>query len=138
MIMADIVKLMQKQPDFYAMKGASEEEIRMAEQTLGLCFAADYHKYIAAYGVASFAGHELTGICKSKRLSVIDVTIDERNNIPVPTDWYVLEQANIDGIVIWQDSNGTVYQTAPNTKAKKMCESLAEYIEYGSRNAKEI
>ena len=124
--------------DFYAMKGASEEEIRMAEQTLGLCFAADYHKYIAAYGVASFAGHELTGICKSKRLSVIDVTIDERNNIPVPTDWYVLEQANIDGIVIWQDSNGTVYQTAPNTKAKKMCESLAEYIEYGSRNAKEI
>ena len=117
--MADIVMLMQKQPDFYAMKGASEEEIRMAEQTLGLCFAADYRKYIAAYGVASFAGHELTGICKSKRLSVIDVTIEERNNIPVPTDWYVLEQANIDGIVIWQDSNGTVYQTAPNTKAKK-------------------
>ena len=128
--MADIVKLMQKQPDFYAMKGASEEEIRMAEQTLGLCFAADYHKYIAAYGVASFAGHELTGICKSKRLNVIDVTIDERNNTPVPADWYVLEQANIDGIVIWQASNGTVYQTAPNAKAKKICGSLAEYIEY--------
>ena len=34
--MADIVKLMQKQPDFYAMKGASEEEIRMAEQALEL------------------------------------------------------------------------------------------------------
>ena len=30
--MADIVKLMQKQPDFYAMKGASEEEIRMAKE----------------------------------------------------------------------------------------------------------
>lgn len=128
--MADIVKLMQKQPDFYAMKGASEEEIRMAEQALELCFAADYRKYIAAYGVASFAGHELTGICKSKRLSVIDVTIEERDNTLVPTDWYVLEQANIDGIVIWQDSTGAVYQTAPNAKAEKICGSLAEYIEH--------
>lgn len=127
--MADIVKLMQKQPDFYAMKGVSEEEIRMAEQALSLRFAADYHKYIAAYGVASFAGHELTGICKSKRLNVIDVTIEERDNTLVPTDWYVLEQANIDGIVIWQASDGVVYQTVANTKAKKLCGSLAEYIE---------
>lgn len=127
--MADIVKLMQKQPDFYAMKGASEEDIKMAEQVLDLRFAADYRKYITAFGVASFAGHELTGVCKSKRLSVVDVTIDERNNTVVPTDWYVLEQANIDGIVVWQASNGVVYQTAPNAKAEKLCGSLAEYIE---------
>lgn len=127
--MADIVKFMQKQPDFYAMKGASEEDIKMAEQVLELRFATEYRKYIAAFGIASFAGHELTGVCKSKRLSVVDVTIEERNNVVVPADWYVLEQANIDGIVIWQASNGTVYQTAPNTKAKKLCGSIAEYIE---------
>lgn len=127
--MADIVKLMQKQPDFYAMKGASEEEIKMAEQVLELRFATEYRKYLAAFGVASFAGHELTGVCKSKRLSVVAVTIEERNNVAVPADWYVLEQANIDGIVIWQASNGTVYQTVPNTKAKKLCGSIAEYIE---------
>ena len=96
MILEDIIKLMQKQPDFYAMKGASEDDIKMAEQTLGLHFAADYRKYIAAFGVASFAGHELTGACKSKRLSVVDVTIEERGNITVPANWYVLEQANID------------------------------------------
>lgn len=127
--MADIVKLMQKQRDFYSMKGASQEEIRDAEQTLELRFAADYRKYIEAFGVASFAGHELTGICKSKRLSVVAVTQEERNNTEVPADWYVLEQANIDGIVIWQDGSGVVYQTAPNAKAKKLCRSLAEYIE---------
>ena len=129
MIVEDIIKLMQKQPDFYAMKGASEDDIKMAEQALGLHFAADYRKYIAAFGVASFAGHELTGACKSKRLSVVDVTIEERGNITVPANWYVLEQANIDSIVVWQNSNGTVYQTAPNTKAKKLCGSLAEYIQ---------
>lgn len=110
------------------MNGASEEEIKMAEQALNLRFATDYRTYIDAFGVASFAGHELTGVCKSKRLSVVDVTLEERNNNTVPDDWYVLEQANIDGIVIWQDSNGTVYQTVPGAKAKKLCESLAEYI----------
>lgn len=127
--MADIVKLMQKQPDFYAMKGASDEAIKIAEQALELHFAADYRKYIAAFSVASFAGHELTGVCKSKRLSVVDVTIEERSNTAVPGDWYVLEQANIDGIVIWQTATGEVYQSMPNTKAKKLCGSLAEYIE---------
>ena len=127
--MADIVKLMQKQQDFYSMNGASQEEIREAEQILGLRFAADYRKYIEAFGAASFAGHELTGICQSKRLSVVAVTQEERNNTDVPADWYVLEQANIDGIVIWQDGSGVVYQTAPNSKAKKLCQSLAEYIE---------
>ena len=127
--MADIVKLMQKQQDFYSMNGASHEAIRNAEQTLELRFATDYRKYIEAFGVASFAGHELTGICQSKRLSVVAVTQEERNNTDVPADWYVLEQANIDGIVIWQDGSGVVYQTAPNSKAKKLCQSLAEYIE---------
>lgn len=126
--MADIVELMQKQKDFYAMKGASEGDIILAEQELALRFAADYRKYIAAFGAASIGSHELTGICKSKRLCVVDVTIKERSNITVPADWYVLEQANIDDIVIWQASNGTVYQTTPNAKAKKLCGSLAEYI----------
>ena len=128
--MADIVKLLQKQSDFYAMKGVSEEDIRAAEQELGLRFATDYRKYVAAYGVASYAGHELTGICKSRRLNVADVTAEERNSTDVPADWYVLEQANIDGIVIWQATNGTIYQTAPNAKAKRICGSMAEYVEW--------
>ncbi len=127
--MPDIVKLMQAQPSFFAMAGAPEEEIKMAEQSLALSFAADYREYLAAYGAISFGCHELTGVCKSTRLNVVDVTIMERRSAAVPADWYVLEQINIDGIVIWQASNGSVYQTAPNTNAKMICESLAEYIE---------
>ena len=42
--------------------------------------------------------------------------------------WYVLEQANIDGIVLWQDKEGNVYQTMPSSVPKKICGSLAEYI----------
>ena len=127
--MTDIVELIKTKPDLYVMQGASDEEINQAAQLLNLRFASDYHKYVAAFGAASFDGHELTGICKSKRLSVVDVTIKERSTTEVPEDWYVLEQANFDGIVIWQNSSGDVYQTAPNAKAKKLCGSIAEYIE---------
>lgn len=127
--MSDIVKLMQMMPDLYTMKGVSEEEIQNAEQELELEFAADYRKYVATFGSISFENHELTGVCKSKRLSVVDVTIKERNRIDVPSDWYVLEQANIDDIVIWQDASGKVYQTGPGSRQKKLCGSLAAYIE---------
>lgn len=124
-----IIKLMQEQPAFHARSAVSNEEITDVENMLGLHFAQDYREYVAAFGAASFAGHELTGICKSDRLNVAAVTMEERNNMVVPADWYVLEQANIDGIVLWQNSAGAIYQTAPNTNPKKLCESLAEYIE---------
>ena len=115
-------------------KGTANRTVTLtsAQRTTLLNAMASIKSFIgtfAAFGVASFAGHELTGACKSKRLSVVDVTIEERGNITVPANWYVLEQANIDSIVVWQDSNGTVYQTAPNTIAKKLCGSLAEYIQ---------
>ena len=124
-----IIKLMQEQPAFHARSAASNEEITAVENVLGLRFAQDYREYVATFGAASFTGHELTGICKSDRLNVVTVTMEERNNMVVPADWYVLEQANIDGIVVWQNSAGAVYQTVPNMNPKKLCESLAEYIE---------
>ncbi len=127
--MADIVKLIQKQPDLYTLQGASEADIRAAETMLQLQFAADYHQYASVFGVASFGGHELTGVCNSKRLSVVAATQEERERNTVPEDWYVVEQANIDGIVIWQDASGSVYQTGPGVKQKRLCKSLAAYIE---------
>ena len=126
--MMDIVKMLQEQSDLYTLRGASDEAIKAAESELGLQFASDYRQYVAAFGAVSFKGHELTGVCNSKRLSVVAVTKDERINTDVPSDWYVLEQANIDGIVLWQTSNGAVYQTAPDVEFRKICSSLTEYI----------
>lgn len=126
--MVDIVKLIQQQPNLYVMISVPEKEINQAEQTLGLHFSADYRAYIAAFGAVSFAGHELTGICKSNRLNVVTITLSERNNVTVPADWYVLEQANIDSIVLWQSGDGTIYATAPNSKPEKIANSLSEYI----------
>ena len=61
---------------------------------------------------------------------MVQVTLEERANLPdVPADWYVVEQANIDGIVIWQAVSGEIYQTQPGAQPVKIADSLTEYID---------
>ena len=80
-------------------------------------------------GFAVYEGHELTGICKSERLSVIDVTLSERkDSCDECKEWYVVEQIHMDGIVIWQSSTGKVYRTLFGQMPLKICDSLLEYI----------
>jgi hypothetical protein len=128
--MWNIVKILQSKNINYTLSGASREQIEQAEEALKLGFADEYRDYLAKFGVVSFGGHEFTGICTSSRLNVVDVTISERiNNPTVPMDFYVVEQANIDGIVVWQSSTGEIYQTMPNMQPIKLCNSLCEYID---------
>ena len=111
------------------MKPANDDQVVQAETALGLKFSEDFRKYVREFGVASFFDHELTGICEHKRLNVIDVTLEEREYSPgISRDWYVVEQTNFDGIVIWQSKDGTIYQSAPNATPQKKYDSLAEYI----------
>lgn len=128
--MSTIVKKISAKPYFKALSRASQEQIAEAQKTLGLEFSCEYNEYLSELGIATFDGHELTGICSSKRLSVVDVTISEREKNPnTPADWYVIEQANIDGIVIWQSGAGEIYQTMPGASPMKLCNSLSEYID---------
>ena len=128
--MKDILNLIKNKSKFYSIGNISEENIKEAELILNIRFASDYRMIIKEYGAVTFSGHELTGICNSKRLNVVDVTKEERKYNKVPEDWYVIEQANIDDIVIWQDTNGVVYQTMQNKKPIKLCNSLLEYIDF--------
>ena len=62
---------------------------------MGVRFAKDYFQYVTQIGVASFDGHELTGICQSNRLDVVSVTRRERQKNPdIDEEWYVVEQTN--------------------------------------------
>ena len=127
--MADFISTFSSLPDFHALAGASEEQIAQAERALSLRFAVDYRQYVRAFGAVSAAGHELTGICASKRLNVVEVTLSARAVQPaVPQDWYVLEEANIDGIVIWQSGAGEVFQTQPDAEPVKLAASIREYL----------
>lgn len=127
--MENIVRTIRNMPDYIGSNGRNEDDISIAERQLGIKFAKDFRTYLSIIGLACFDGHEFTGICNSPRLNVVDVTICERENNPdVPKDWYVLEQANIDGIVIWQNQKGEVYQTQPCREIKMIANSIVEYI----------
>jgi len=128
--MFDIINKLQSKPNFRGQTGAPIELVEQAEKILELKFADEYREYLFAFGIASAHGHELTGICPYPRLNVIDVTIYERKRIPnVSLGFYVVEQANIDGIVVWQSNTGEVFQTAPNMQTMKLCNSLCDYLD---------
>ena len=129
--MENIIDMLKEKDCFCSLKGVTEDEIRAAEQTLGLSFTKEYRAYLQAFGLASFQGHELNGIIKSPRLSVIAQTVAERNNnAHIPDDMYVIEIANIDGIVIWQGSTGEIFETIYDGVPTLICKSFSEYIEH--------
>lgn len=127
--MKSFVTLLQSAKDFRFVGGVSRNAVEQAENVLGVRFSNEYSDYLRACGAALIRGHEFTGICESARLNVVSVTQDERSrNDSIPKDWYVIEQGNINGIVLWQTGNGEVYQTAPNCTPMRISPSLAKYI----------
>ena len=127
--MNDIIKTLKYASDFIGGTGRTEAEIESAEKELGINFAPDYKTYLKEIGLACFDGHELTGICQDPRLDVVHVTNQNREKNPELRSCYVVEEANIDGIVIWQDFLGKIYMTEGNLEPKLIADSLAAYIQ---------
>lgn len=114
--------------DFRGMNGVAIGEIEEAEAKLGLAFADDYRSYLMEFGLASANGHELTGLCDSSRLNVVEVTKEERLRHDIDPSWYVIERIGIDGALAWQSSDGSIYETALHGGCFKACSSLVEYL----------
>lgn len=128
--MKNITQLITNQKAFRKRHGVTLDQIIAAEKLLGLKFSDEYKEYLSSFGAASIYVHEFTGICDAERLNVITVTKEEKEfNTFVPQEFYVIEQLNIDGIVIWQSKDGSLYESIPDGTFKKIFNSLAEYIE---------
>lgn len=126
--MKSVITALKEKEAFISFKGAAPEAISTAEKELNVKFAPDYREYVTELGAASYYGHELTGVCSAKSLDVVRITVSEREFNDVPAGWYVIEQTHFDGIVIWQDSKGIIYQTMIKNKPRKLCDSLFEYV----------
>lgn len=126
--MSRLTEKMRCSPYFYAEEGASQLQIEEAEKMLKSKFALDFKECLREFGAVSIEGHELTGFSKDKNLDVVGVTERNRKKFNVETELYVIEEAHIDGIVIWQDANGTIYESASNREMDKIANSLAEYL----------
>lgn len=125
----NFTKLLSEKKAFRKRESVAGNEIVEAEKVLEVKFAEEYKEYLCSFGAASIYGHEFTGICDVERLNVVAVTKEERELNPfVPQEFYVVEQLNIDGIVIWQSEDGSIFMSMPSNIFKKINESLLEYI----------
>lgn len=125
-----IIELIKEITDLITYSPVTLECINEVEKNLQVTFSKEYVEYVTTFGVAIFEGHELTGICDGKRLDVVHNTVEQRRLNPfVPSNWYVIECLDIDGVVIWQDEAGKVYQTLPSGNMVLIGESIVEYLE---------
>lgn len=127
--MNEFVKILKNSPSFVHMTPASEASINEAEIQIQAKFSDEFRAYLSAYGCASCAGHELTGISSYDQINVVSITLEERTlNSQIPSDLYVIEQTHIDSIVVWQDEAGQVYYSQSNQPPVKKFNSLLDYI----------
>jgi hypothetical protein len=110
-------------------KGCTMDEIKTAEDKLGVLFPVEYKEYLSKYGAISFQGTEWTGLNVDNYINVVSITErEQKNNDSFPRDCIVLENMGDDGLLILINTDGVVYSWY-NNKATRLCDSLFEYLE---------
>lgn len=128
--MSRIIEVIEKLPDLIILKPVGTKAIENIEIELALRFAEEYKEYLQKFGAVMADNVELTGAAKSKSRNVVSVTKREWGANPlIQHTMYVVENVGIDGIIIWQDVSGSIYQSKPNHPADKIADSLADYLE---------
>lgn len=129
MDMLTLNELIKQGPCLYVGDGASEVQIIDAQKALGLRFSDEYRSYLQKYGIAAVNGHEITGISQDDEADVVTVTKAEREvTSNIKPNWYVVERVDIDGVVLWQDQDGNVYQTVDYGHPALIADSFAQCV----------
>lgn len=128
--MSKIIDVINGLENLLPLKPASVEAVENVEIELALPLAEEYKEYLLHYGAIMADDVELTGIAKSKNRDVVQVTQREwAANTKIKHNLYVVENVGIEGIIIWQDGSGKIYESSQNKTAKQIANSLAEYLE---------
>lgn len=127
--MSKIIDVINGLENLLSLKQATIEDVDNIEIELALPLAEEYKEYLLKYGAIMADDVELTGVSKSKNRDVIQVTQREwAANNKIKRNLYVVENMGIEGIIIWQDSTGKIYESKPNQGAKQIADSLAAYL----------
>ena len=128
--MSGIVSLLNGKGNLKSLGPVDDNAVSSAESKLGVKFTDEYRQYTKAFGAISLENTEFTGAVEPIDLNVVTVTQSARTiTKDVPSDWYVISDPHIDGIIIWQDKNGRIYQTAPGAVSKLISSSFYSYIQ---------
>ena len=127
--MSKIIDVINNLENLLSLKPASTDDVGNIEIELALPLAEEYKEYLLEFGAIWADDIELTGVAKSKNRDVVQVTKKAwAANDKIKHNLYVVENVGIDGIVIWQDGSGTVYESRPNHEPRKIANSLSDYI----------
>lgn len=127
--MSKIIDMINGLENLLPLKPASTETVENIEIELALPLAEEYKEYLLKYGAIMADDVELTGVAKSKNRDVVQVTQREwAANSKIKHNLYVVENVGIEGIIIWQDGSGKIYESSPNNAAKQIANSLADYL----------
>lgn len=127
----NILSIIEKLPEMQYFFSASEEDVFKAEKELNLVFADEYKKYLLAFGAVQSDIIAISGIIDDYDYNVVNLTKKLKlSNKNIPDNFYVIEDVGVDGLVIWQSSDGTIYQSIPNSKPVKIFGSLSEFLNY--------
>ena len=105
----NIVEYLLSLPKMRNTGKASELEIAVAENELGLTFSDEYKEILKNLGAIRACSHEINGFTKSPSLNVIEMTKTAREYEKIPHDMYVFESLGIDGIMMLQNAKGEVF-----------------------------
>ena len=129
--MTNIIETIHRLPDMEHAVPAGQDEILRAEHALGLRFAEEYRQYLSAFGAAWSDIIVISGILDAEDYHVVSLTQRMRSvNPDSPSTFYAIEDVGVDGLVIWQDHTGTVYQSIPNHPPVKIFDSLSAFLDY--------
>lgn len=129
--MSEILATIQKLPGMEYLSPASADEIQNAEETLNLRFAEEYKEYLSVFGAVCSDIIAISGICEDKDYAVVELTKKLRSIQPnIPLGFYAIEDVGIDGLVIWQDQTGAVYQSVPNYEPVRIFDSLSGFLKH--------
>ena len=127
--MSRIVEVIQSLQSYRRAAKSTKADIVDAEISLRLSFSDEYKEYLEEFGAVSAFGMELTGLISVEYRNVVSATKEEwMLNPKIPHTMYVIENTCVDGIIIWQDTNGLIYQSTPNAEPKQIAVSLSDYI----------
>lgn len=128
--MSKIVDVIEGLKNMLSLTPASSDDVDDIQLELGLRLSEEYKEYLLKYGAIMADDIELTGFAKAEIRNVEKVTQREwKANNKIKHNLYVIENMGIDGIIIWQDEDGKIYESTPNSDAKQIADSLAEYLE---------
>ncbi|WP_161980940.1 SMI1/KNR4 family protein [Streptococcus sp. S784/96/1] len=106
-------------------------EVTEAEKDLEITFADEYRQLISVFGNFEISSHKFTGVEFDNFLNIVIATLDNRQYTHSDTQsMYVIEELGFDGIVIWQNTKGEIFQTIPNdtVKPEKLYSSFEKYV----------